>query len=158
MYALRVHLEDEQQVVFDMASAEQNMESQRTTELTAFFEYNRQEPATDVAYVDFPEHFTWKDKEWKPRNSGPSDTIGRVHVVNPAAGDVYYLRILLHHEHSKGKKSFEDLRTVDENTMESYKEVFRVLGLLQYDREWDEALAEGSSTFMPAVLLYLSFM
>jgi hypothetical protein len=143
-----------------MVSAVQNMESQRTTELTAFFEYNRQEPDTDVAYVDFPEYFTWNDKQWKPRKRGPSDTIGRVHVVNPAAGDVYYLRMLLHHDHSKGKKSFEDLRTVDEYILESYQEVCRALGLLQDDREWDEALAEGSSTFMPAALreLYVTIL
>ena len=32
-----------------MASAEQSMESQRTTELTAFFESIQQEPDTDVS-------------------------------------------------------------------------------------------------------------
>ena len=141
VYALRVHLKDEQHVVFDMASAEQNMESQRTTELTAFFEYNLNEPETDVTYVDFPEFFTWKEKEWNPRKRGPSDTIGRVHVVNPAAGDVYYLRMLLHHDHCKGKQSFEDLRSIEGQVMESYQDLCRALGLLQDDREWDEALA-----------------
>ena len=160
VYALRIHMEDEQHVVFDMATAEQSMESQRTTELTAFFEWNQKEPDTEVTYVDFPEHFTWKDKEWNQRKRGPSDTIGRIHVVNPAAGDVYYLRMLLHHDHCKGKKGFEDLRTIDGHTLETYQEVCRVLGLLQDDREWDEALEEGSLTLMSASLreLYVTIL
>ena len=118
VYVLRIHLEDEQHVVFDMDTAEQVMESQRTTELTAFFSYNLENPETQVPYVDFPEHFTWKDKEWVPRKR-TSDTIGRVHVVNPAAGDIYYMRILLHHDHSKGKISFDDLRSVSYKMTES---------------------------------------
>ena len=67
VYALKVHLQDEQQVVFDMASAQESMEQQRTTELTAFFDYNKLNPNTKVMYVDFPEFFTWKDKGWKIR-------------------------------------------------------------------------------------------
>ena len=92
------------------------------------------------------------DKEWKLRKRGISDTIGRVHIVNPAAGDVYYLRMLLHHDHCRGKGSFEELRTVDGNLIESYQEVCRALGLLQDDREWDEALDEGALTKMPSAL------
>ena len=151
VYALN-HLEDEQQIVIDMASAEQSMESQRITELTAFLDYNQTNPETNVSYVDFPEFFTWKNKKWNPRKRGPSDTIGRVHIVNPAAGDVYYLRMLLHRDHCKGKTSFEELRTVDGNLMESFQEVCRALGLLQDDGEWDEALHEGALTCMPAAL------
>ena len=155
VYALKVHLQDEQQVVFDMASAQESMEQQRTTELTAFFDYNKLNPNTKVMYVDFPEFFTWKDKGWKIRKRGPSDTIGRVHNVNPAAGDVYYLRMLLHHEHCKDKVSFEDLRTINGEILESYQEVCRSLGLLQDDREWDEAL-----THMPSALreLYVTIL
>ena len=36
--------------------------------------------------------------------------------------------------------------------MESYQEVCRSLGLLQDDREWDEALTEGALTHMPSAL------
>ena len=149
--ALRVHLEDEQNVVFDMEKAEEVIENQRCTELTGFFSYNLENPETNVTYADFPEHFTWKDKEWVARTR-LSDTIGRVHVVNPVAGDVYYLRILLHHDHSKGKTSFSDLRTVDDQIMESFQEVCKCLGLLQDDKEWDEALTEGSATRLPSAL------
>ena len=32
--------------------------------------------------------------------------------VNPLAGQAFYLRILLHNDHFKGKTSFEDLQTL----------------------------------------------
>ena len=58
VYALRVHLKDEHQVVFDIGSEIQCMEKQRFTELTGFFDYNMENPDNMVTYVDFPEHFT----------------------------------------------------------------------------------------------------
>ena len=104
--------------------------------MTAFFEYNYLHPNTFVSYVEFPEHFVYdtKNKIWKARKNA-SETIGRVHSVHPMAGDVYYLRMLLHHDHSKGKKSFEDLMSIDDIHYESYQEVARILGLLQDDQE-----------------------
>ena len=48
-----------------------------------------------------------------------------MHTVNPMAGDVFYLRILLHHNHSRGKTSFEDLLKVDGQVLESYQAVCR---------------------------------
>ena len=51
VYVLRIHLEDEQHVVFDMETTEQVMESQRTTELTEFFSYNLENPDTQVTYM-----------------------------------------------------------------------------------------------------------
>ena len=49
---------------------------------------------------------TWSknDKKWKVRKN-VSDTIGRIHTVHPVAGEVYFLRMLLHHDHSRGKVS-----------------------------------------------------
>ena len=145
VYALRCHLEDENQVVFDADTNETSIEQQRTTELTGFFEYNEQNPGTQVKYVDFPKKFVWKDKAWRERKSA-FDTIGRVHSVNPAAGDVFFLRMLLHHDHSKGKSGFQNLKEVDGAMCETFQEVCRLLGLLQDDKEWDEALTDGSIT------------
>ena len=68
--------------------------------------------------------------------------------MNPLAGDVFYLRILLHNDHCRGKKRFADLRTVDGIERESYQEVCRLLGLLQDDREWNEVLTDGAGTKM----------
>ena len=153
VYALRVHLEDQQQVVFDMGSEEEVLEKQRCTELTAFFAYNLENPGTQITYVEFPEHFTYdnRNKTWKARKN-VSDTIGRIHTVHPLAGDVYYLRMLLHHDQCKGKKGFNDLLCVDDIRCESYQEVARLRGLLQDDMEWNEALVEGALTKMPSAL------
>ena len=151
VYALRIHLEEEQQVVFDEATLEDVLELQRDTELTAFFKYNALNPpaAGEEAlprYVDFPKKFTWvqKDKKWKVRAKG--QTIGRVHSVSPISGDVFYLRMLLHHDHCRGKTSHTDLRTLDGVVCPTYQEVCRRLGLLQDDNEWHEALEQAAVT------------
>ena len=40
--ALRVHLEDQQQVIFDPDQEIEALENQRQTELTAYFDFNSQ--------------------------------------------------------------------------------------------------------------------
>ena len=149
--ALRCHLEGEHHVVFDENSVESVVEQQKTTELTGFFAYNLENPGTMLKYVDFPKQCVSKDKEWKSRKAA-LDTIGRVHSIHPAAGDVFYLRMLLHHDHCMGKVSFTELRKVDSQICESYQEVCRQLGLLQDDKEWDEVLKEGSITKLSSAL------
>ena len=167
VYALRIHLQDEQQVYFDEGAELVGMENARNTELTAFFEFNLANP-TGVdgelyRYVDFPKKCTYnaRKKEWTFRKREFS-TIGRVHSVNPIAGDVFYLRMLLHHDHCKGKTSHRDMMTMPGNNdpEESYKEVCRKLGLLQDDNEWDEALTEAESTKMSPALreLYVTIL
>ena len=152
-------MREEQQIVFDEGNEEETLEKQRNTELTAFFDYNLEHSYTNTTYVEFPEKFTFnsKEKKWMARKN-TSDTIGRIHTVHPVAGEVYYLRMLLHHDHSRGKVSFEDLMVVDKVGYESFQEVCRVLGLLQDDKEWDEALTEGSLTRMPSALRELFIM
>ena len=107
--ALRVHLEDQQQVVFDEGTAEEALEKQRETELTAFFKLNetvREGSNLNVSsmprYIDLPKKYRYDKakKQWISRKSNSEDkVIGRVHTVNPVAGEVFYLRILLHNEH-----------------------------------------------------------
>ena len=84
-----------------------------------------------------------KQKKWIQRKN-KSDTIGRVHSVNPIAGDVFYLRLLLHNDHCKGKTSFEDLRTVNGEVCDSFQEACTKLGLLQDDNEWHQVLTEAN--------------
>ena len=164
VYALRIHLKEEQQVIFDEGNESTAVEVERDTELTAFFKYNKEleegagseeeneeegNSEDRMTYVDFPKKYVWdkKDKKWRKRKQA-SDTIGRVHSVNPLAGDVFYLRILLHHAHCKGKTSFNDLMRINGEKKESYQEVCRELGLLQDDKEWDLVLTEGAVTQM----------
>ena len=135
--------------------------------MTAFFRFNAEEkrskgPDFDSRvlpnYVDMPQSYTFRDKEWKIRRRGFS--IGRVHTVNPLAGDVFYLRILLHHNHSRGKTSFEDLLEVDGQVLESYQAVCRELGLLSDDQEWSTVLTEAAGTQLcPQIrALYVVFL
>lgn len=151
---LRVHLEDHQTVVFDEGAEEYAATNPRDTELMAFFEHNEKMVNAGRIqdfhrYVDFPEQYIYvqKDRKWKERVND-TDTIGRIHSVSPASGDVFYLRMLLHHDHCRGKTSFAHLRTLpgEDHPEESYKEVCRHLGLLQDDQEWHQALTEASIT------------
>ena len=155
--ALRVHMEDQQQVVFDEGTEEIALEKQRETELTAFFQLNlklRDQNVMEVQsmpkYVDMPKKFRYDkaQKKWVTRQARSEDTvIGRVHTVNLLAGETFYLRILLHDDHCKGKTSFDDLKRIDNGRVcETYKEVCRELGLLKDDIEWQRVLEESAVT------------
>ena len=177
---LRVHEEEEQYVVFDQGSEESALEAQRDTELTAFFDANRKGMALnggitvrDVTYVDMPKHCRYdkKKKEWIKRADRKCDTLGRVDNIHPAAGDRFYLRMLLNSEHCKGKKSFDHLKAVESEVRKcgggthlnkkkeilheegcekcrcsTYQEACQKLGMLQDDHEWEMVLEEASST------------
>ena len=95
-------------------------------------------------YVDMPKGFTYNKskKQWSKRKSTKGDAvIGRVHTVNPVAGDVYYLRMLLHDDHCRGKTSFNDMKLIASGKLcETYKSVCFELGLLSDDLEWNRVL------------------
>lgn len=128
------------------------LERCRDTELTAFFQYNESVPIPErqnlPKYVDMPKTHVYNrsKKEWKIRQR--DEVIGRVHSVNPIAGDLFYLRMLLHEDHCRGKTSFEDMQIVDGQPCETFKEVCLKLGLLQDDREWNRILEEAAMTRM----------
>ena len=149
---LRVHLEDQQQVVFDENQETEALELQRDTELTAFFKFNKDalDSGSDVSelckYVDMPEDHVYHDKEWRKRRRG-EPVIGRLHTVNPVAGDVFYLRILLNSDHCIGKTSYSDMLTIANGRQcETFQEVCCELGLLSDDREWHMILQEAAAT------------
>ena len=55
-------------------------------------------------------------------------------------GECYFLRLLLHV--IRGPCSFEDLKTIDSHTCETYREACQQRGLLEDDKHHDEALKE----------------
>ena len=66
--------------------------------------------------------------------------------MNPLAGEAFYLRMLLHDDHCRGKISFNEMKTLQSGyTCETYQEVCRELGLLRDDQEWPRVLSEASS-------------
>ena len=87
-------------------------------------------------------------KQWIRRKAKSEDTvIGRIHSVNPLAGEAFYLRILLHNDHCRGKISFQDMKAVENGRVcETYQEVCRELGLLQDDHEWQQVLEEAAGS------------
>ena len=93
-------------------------------------------------YVEFPEHFVWKDSAWHPHQTGKC--IGRLYFVAPRAGEKYYLRVLLHHV--RGATSWTDIRTVNKHGCPTMKEACVARGLLQDEKEWDLCMAEASLT------------
>ena len=149
-------MKNQQHVVFVGGNEEAVVEQGRVTELTAFFQLNEAEkdlkgedfdPSTMPMYVDMPETYVWHNNNvWKVRQRGFA--IGRVHNVSPLAGDVFYLRQLLHNPHCKGKTSFEDLLTVNGIQQDSYQAVCRELGLLNDDQEWCTVLRDAAITHM----------
>ena len=141
---LRIHLKEQQQVVFDINTEMEALERQRDTELTAFFTYNQGLNDNDPKpmYMEMPEGHVYdkKEKEWRIRKRG-EPSVGRIHQVNPVAGDVYFLRRLLCSDHSRGKTSFEDMLTLPNGTVcETFKGVCLELGLLDDDAEWRRLL------------------
>ncbi len=67
----------------------------------------------------------------------PVTTIGRMYFVSPKAGEKYFLRLLLCHV--KGAKDWDDLLNVDGVHYLTYKEACIGRGLLEDDKEWDQA-------------------
>ena len=132
---LRVHLKDEQLAVFEDGEAEAAVLNPKSTELTAFFDFNQQ-PAEEAKsieerprYIDMPEKYVYNPKGWRARKKGQA-VIGRIHMPSPLAGEVIFLRMLLHHDVCRGVKSFEELKL----GKETYKEACRHLGLLQVEK------------------------
>ena len=91
----------------------------------------------------------------RKKHVNKSDTIGRVDNVHPAAGDSFYLRMLLNSDHCKGKKGIQDLWTVDTDICGTYKEACEKLGMLQDDHEWDIVLEDAGNNASCANIISL---
>ena len=132
---LPVHLENQQNTVFEENNAEQAvLDGPRPTELTAYFDLNAgvnvtaeaRDLANTLLYHDIPQHFIFKNKQWVKRKRPVSEKIksawtrnkpiiGRIHNVSQKDAELYALRLLL--LHVKGAKSYRALRTVDVHTL-----------------------------------------
>ncbi|XP_014678518.1 PREDICTED: uncharacterized protein LOC106818314 [Priapulus caudatus] len=149
VYAMRVHLQGEEMIYYEEGQQRQAAQQDHTTELTGFLSYNKAHPDTAVKYCDFPEIFTWHKptKKWVPRR-GSFNTIGRVLTIHPLAGEVYYLRMLLNHDQSKGAGCHEVLKRVHGHCHDTFKGACEALGLLQSDNEWHTILTDAALTQM----------
>ena len=169
---LQVHLENMQNVLFTEDNACEQADAPPKTTLTAFFDLCSKYRANidnkfsdadtkfvqNLLYVNVPEYFVLQQKSkcWVPRVKGKevytddgqlttfkqSTAIGRVYTVNPKQMECFFLRLLLHRR--PGSTSFEDLRTVNNETLPSYREACRSLGFLEDDAHWGTAMQEAA--------------
>ena len=150
---LDVHLENENRVVLKQGNEKRvlNEENLGKTTLTAFFEFNTLNPEFFIPYKLFPEKCTWiaNKKMWKLREARFT-TIGRVHRIQPVMQELYFLRTLVASNHSAGKKSFEDLRTVQDVSYDTYRETCVALDFLDDDHKWNLAMTDSAAYDMPS--------
>ncbi|XP_072947724.1 uncharacterized protein [Epargyreus clarus] len=124
------------------------------TTLTAFFLLCQNDAfAKTLLYVDVPRYYTWNvsSKEWKRRLQGTpvdgwpgvkaGDALGRIYTVHVSNFECYCLRMLLNVV--QGPTSFLDLKTVDGQELETFRQACEKLGLLEDDNHWDATMEEA---------------
>jgi hypothetical protein len=152
---LQLHLENMHMVSFH-ERAKVNHVVQRPgadrSMLMAYFEANRlHEETWGILYRDFSEWYTLQQgKVWQRRKRNTGGQIGRIVSAHPAKGERFYLRLLLNHV--TGATSYADLRTVDGDTLPSFREAAQRRGLLEADDTIDECLNEAAIYQMPSAL------
>jgi len=144
---LPVHLPDSQTVYFNENDVNDAVKRAaiKDTKLTAWFKLNQSNlTAREFLYSDVPQHFVFdtKKSEWNVRKRGGENTIGRMYSVS-LSGDTerYCLRLLL--LHVKGATSFEDLRTVNNQQYDTFKEAAQKKCLFNDDSTWKNTLDDG---------------
>ncbi|GBG93408.1 hypothetical protein CBR_g68871, partial [Chara braunii] len=157
---LPVHLEGDETVMFEEGEEEIAVDvGAGRTKLTAWMELHKelQRPGCNrlPLYADVTETHTWHktEKRWKLRlsvgRSGAFPKIGCLQRAYPAKGDLFYLRILLGHEHSRGATSFAALRTVEHGELATFREVCQRLHLLDDDSEYGKDMETAALHYMP---------
>lgn len=124
----------------------------QTTTLRGWFNLNRDDEfARTLLYTDVPSSFVWNEdtRQWTRRRTRAS-AIGRVHFIQPHVGELFYLRLMLHH--IRGPVSFENLRTWNGIQYETFEQTARAAGLLANDDDWAQALQEAGHHMMPVQL------
>ena len=143
---LNFHLDKQHSVTFQESNRLHNVSRRPGIENTMFTEWmqanNDYEDARELTYTDFPTKWVWHNnvKEWKRRKSGKC--IGRIYFAHPSNGENYYLRMLLNIV--KGPRNFKEIRTINGVTFETFQEACYALGLLDNDKEWNDAILEAS--------------
>ena len=162
VYRLQVHLPQQNRVIIrpnaDHTLNGDNHTQLGMTTLTSFLDLCNMDPfAKTLLYCDVPRYFTWANKKWQRRKRGKpvegwpgyfqTTVLGRVYTVSPRCGDLYYLRLLLHHV--RGPTSFDAMKTHDGKILTSFKDVCIADGLLQDDDHWLKTMEDAEKTRLP---------
>jgi len=164
---LALHLEKNQYTIYQNSddNITEALERNKCTQLTNYFLANSlakyHDPykrALDLCYEDMPVYYRYnKDvkppmwTEWQvPGDPDILHGIGRMPLLTPSSGDVYFLRCLL--KHRRGAISFEDLRTVNGTLHPTYQSACVALHYIEDDFLWIETMKEACETKMPRAL------
>jgi hypothetical protein len=144
VFRLTFHTQRNQRVVFNASS---NLKSvlkfndDRGTMFLAWMDANKKYyQGRHLTYTNFPTLFTYDHdgRFWHPRKKGGS--VGRLTHIPHGTRELYYMRLLLNVQ--VGCKSFEDIRTVEGHTYDTYREACGALRLLDDDKEFINAIIE----------------
>ncbi|GBM41296.1 hypothetical protein AVEN_202888-1 [Araneus ventricosus] len=134
---LAVHLPQQQPIVYQDGQEAQAVEraALRKTTLTSWFELNKNYPsAHSISYSDIPQYYVF-DKSttnWKNRERGGQNAIGRLPVVSILDTERYYLWMLLLRK--SGAVSFDDILTVNGLRCITFQQACQEYGLLRGDQ------------------------
>ncbi|XP_036150735.1 uncharacterized protein LOC118648518, partial [Monomorium pharaonis] len=157
---LPVHLPNEQNVIIENDSIEEAMTTavNQVTMLIDYFALNlRDTEARKYLYTEIPHYYTFKKEKingknvshWVKRHNY-FNCIGRMYSVSPTQIELFHLRLLL--LTIKGATSFNNLRTVNGETYQTFSETCLALGLIEDDDEWIRAMNEAVEWMMPRQL------
>ncbi|GBN44779.1 hypothetical protein AVEN_177839-1 [Araneus ventricosus] len=158
---LAVHLPQHQPIVYQDGQEAQAIEraALRKTTLTSWFELNKIDPsAHNISYSDIPQYYMF-DKSttnWKKRQRGGQNVIGRLPVVSILDTERYYLRMLLLRK--SGAISFDDILTVNGLRCITFQQACQEYGLLRGDQQWHDALNDAAQFQSPRQLRMLFAM
>jgi hypothetical protein len=126
------------------------------TKLTEWFEANKlYEDARKLTYCEFPQEWTWDEKNRKWIKRQRNFKIGRLYYVNPIEGECFYLRMLL--MIVRGAKDYKYIRTYNGKLYQTFKEACAARRLLKDDKEWYNTFNEAANWATAGQLRYLFF-
>ncbi|GBN37344.1 hypothetical protein AVEN_133031-1 [Araneus ventricosus] len=114
--------------------------------------------ADNISYSDIPQYYVF-DKSttnWKKRQRGGQNVIGKLPVVSILDTESYYLRMLLLRK--SGAISFDDILTVNGLRCITLQQACQEYGLLRGDQQWHDTLNEDAQFQSPRQLRMLFAM
>ncbi|XP_076065324.1 uncharacterized protein LOC143039331 [Oratosquilla oratoria] len=141
---LDLHLEGENYVFVEASTSQEAIvkKASKDTQLTAFFKLcQHNEFAASLSYHEIPNYFVYNKTtcKWDERK-GSTCALGRIRAVNNKTVELFNMRMLL--THTKGLKSYEDLRTVEGVLYETNREAVKAMGLLKDEDTWKKTTLE----------------
>ncbi len=133
---LQIHLPNEEKIyeVYEKTTnltTEELFQKKKNSKLSAFFKLCQTcSKARNLTYCEVPQFYFWKDYTWKERKK-QLKSFGRVPPITMRLGEIYYLKLLL--LITKGPTSFEDLKTIDNITYETFYEACKAKSLVKED-------------------------